>query len=70
MGMKHKIKINVANEGDKKEVLKGADRLMPWRLLKWIFGDYSQVYLLKPGESVESVEVHEVKEDEEDENEQ
>lgn len=63
MGMKHKIRINVANESGKSSVLEGADRRLPSRLLRWLFGDYSTVYLLKPGETIESVEVHEVKEE-------
>ena len=63
MGMKHKIRINVANESGKSSVLEGADRRLPRRLLRWLFGDYSTVYLLKPGETIESVEVHEVKEE-------
>lgn len=32
------------------------------RLLRLLFGDFTTVYLLSPGQSVESVEVHEVKE--------
>ena len=63
MGMKHKIRINVANDGGKSSILEGADRRLPSRLLRWLFGDYSTVYLLKPGETIESVEVHEVKEE-------
>ncbi len=63
MGMKHKIRINVADDGEKGSVLEGAERRLPSRLLRWLFGDYSTVYLLKPGETIESVEVHEVKEE-------
>lgn len=59
--MKHKIIINVTNEnGDKKCVLRGAEMRLPRRLIRWLFGDYSQVYLLDPGKSVESVNVKEV----------
>lgn len=59
--MKHQVVINVTNDKGKKiSVLKGACRLMPERIVKWLFGNYTQVYLLKPGDSVESVDVKEV----------
>ena len=41
-------------------MLKGAIRKLPSKIIKWLFGDYTQVYLLKPGETVESVDVKEV----------
>lgn len=66
MGMKHRIRINVSSEDGKKKVLEGADRRLPQRLLRWLFGEFSTVYLLKPGETIESVEVHEIKESEEE----
>lgn len=59
--MKHKVVINVTDEnGDKTRVLSGAQMSLPRRLLKWLFGDYTQVYLLDPGKTVESVDVKEV----------
>ncbi|MDW7797133.1 hypothetical protein SCQ32_09180 [Streptococcus canis] len=59
--MKHKVVINVTNEdGKKTPVLKGAIRKLPSKIIKWLFGDFTQVYLLKPGETVESVDVKEV----------
>lgn len=58
--MKHKVVINVTNdEGVRTSVIKGAVRRLPSRIVRWLFGDYTQVYLLKPGESVESVDVRE-----------
>lgn len=45
--MKHKVVINVTNENGKKtSVLKGAFRFLPERIVKWLFGDYTQVYLM------------------------
>lgn len=59
MTLKHKVRINVS--GRDKPLLEAAERKLPHRLLRWLFGDFSTVYLLSPGEDIESVEVHEVK---------
>ena len=56
MGMKHRITINV----DHKNVLRAAELRLPQRLVRFLFGDFTQVYLLTPGQSVESVDVREV----------
>lgn len=61
MALKHRIRINVIDEKSRTKVLEGADRRLPARLLRLLFGEFSTVYLLSPGQSVESVEVHEVK---------
>ncbi len=61
MALKHRIRINVTDEKSRAKVLEGADRRLPARLLRLLFGEFSTVYLLSPGQSVESVEVHEVK---------
>lgn len=61
MALKHRIRINVMDEKSRTKVLEGADRRLPTRLLRLLFGEFSTVYLLSPGQSVESVEVHEVK---------
>lgn len=61
MALKHMIRINVTGEKSKTQVLEGADRRLPMRLLRLLFGDFTTVYLLSPGQSVESVEIHEVK---------
>lgn len=63
MALKHMIRINVTNEKSKTRVLEGADRRLPMRLLRLLFGDFTTVYLLSPGQCVESVEIHEVKGD-------
>lgn len=61
--MKHKITINVADQhGQKTQVLKGAVRKFPARLLKLLFGDFTQVYLLSPGQTVQSVDIQEIRE--------
>ncbi len=63
MALKHRITINVTDpHGRIGTVLKGADARLPARLARFLFGDFTQVYLLKPGQTVESVDVKEVKE--------
>lgn len=61
MAVKHKIVINVSDSSGRQEnVLKGADVKLPARLLKFLFGEFTQVYLLSPGQTVESVDIREV----------
>jgi hypothetical protein len=63
MAIKHKVIINVTDEkGDKMEVLRGGQLKLPQRIIKFLFGDYRQVFLLDPGQSVQSVDVKEIKE--------
>ena len=62
--MKHRVIINVVkDDGEKVPVVKGAVRYLPRKIVEWLFGEYTQVYLLKPGETVGSVDVIEVIED-------
>ena len=62
--MKHQVIINVVKDnGEKVPVVKGAIRCLPRKIVEWLFGEYTQVYLLKPGETVSSVDVVEVMED-------
>lgn len=63
MAVKHKVIINVSNEsGRKSTVLRGANRKLQTRIIRFLFGDFTQVYLLKRGQIVESVDVREIKE--------
>ena len=63
MALKHKITINVTySTGNKTTVLKGAQMKLPSRIIKFLFGDFKQIYLLEVGQTVESVDVTEVKE--------
>ena len=63
MALKHKVTINVTDsKGKKATVLRGATRTIPERLVKFLFGDFTQVYLLAPGQTVESVDIREVRE--------
>lgn len=63
MAIKHKVIINVSDEkGGKMEVLRGGQLKLPQKIIKFLFGDYRQVFLLDPGQSVQSVDVKELKE--------
>ena len=65
MALKHKVVINVSDSGGRKRnVLRGADMKLPARLVRFLFGDFTQVYLLAPGQTVESVDIKEVREGE------
>ena len=60
--MKHKVCISVANRSGKKtELLKGRRIMLPKRLLKLIFGDFCEVFVLAPGQTVSSVEIKELR---------
>lgn len=53
MKLKHKVKINIADRnGHKQEVLQSEHRSIPKRLLTFLFGEFCEVLVLTPGESV------------------
>ncbi len=61
---KHTVKINVANHsGEKKTVLTSTHLSIPKRLLRFLFGDFCQVLVLTPGETVEGIEINEKRKD-------
>lgn len=63
MAVKHKVTINVSDaNGRKSTILRGAEMKIPARIIRLLFGDFTQVYLLKPGQTFESVDVREIKE--------
>ena len=63
MAIKHKVIINVTDDkGNKKQVLRGGELTLPQKIIKFLFGDYRQVYLLDPGKSVKFVDIKEIKE--------
>ncbi len=63
MALKHRVSINITGVGGQgKNIIAGAERRLPSRLLRFLFGDFTQVYFLSPGQSVESVEIHEIEE--------
>ncbi len=66
MKRKHRVRINVTRDGKDDRVLEAADVRLPTRLLRFLFGDFTTVYLLKPGQNIESVDIHEVPDKEEE----
>lgn len=69
MGIKHRVIINMTGGTQEKgRVLEAGHVTLPKRLLKLLFGDFTNIYLLAPGQSIESVEIHELSREEEAEN--
>ena len=63
MAIKHKVTINVTDEnGNNEKILRGGQLTLPQKIIKFLFGDYRQVFLLDPGKSVQSVDVKEIRE--------
>lgn len=63
MVVKHRISISVTDpKRGNAQVLRGAVMKLPTRLVRFLFGDFTQIYLLAPGQSVEAVDIHEIKE--------
>lgn len=58
--IKHKVDIRVSGN----RVLKAGELTLPQRIVRWLFGDFQQVYLISPGKTIESIEVKEVEDDE------
>ena len=62
MKMNHKIRINIADRnGHKQKVLQSEHRSIPKRLLTLLFGEYCEILVLTPGESVQSIEIKEMR---------
>ena len=59
--LKHRVRINVCDDrGHTQPVLRSGTARIPKRLLKWLFGDFCEVLVLTPGQTVGEVEIHEV----------
>lgn len=62
MKLKHRIKINIADRnGQKQEVLQSEHRSMPKRLLTFLFGEFCEILVLTPGETVQGIEIKEMR---------
>lgn len=60
--MKHKVIINVSDSNHNEiQILKASRITIPRKIVQWLFGEYTQVYLLKPGQTIYSVDVKEIK---------
>lgn len=61
--MNHKVTINITDaDGRWIAVMKGAEEKLSIRLLRFLFGDFTQVYHLSPGQAVQFVDISEVRE--------
>jgi len=62
MNLQHKVQINLARKdgSQKKAVIKSGISKIPQRLLNFLFGEFTEVLVLTPGQSVQSVEIHEI----------
>jgi len=64
MKRKHKISIKVAGRcGQNEEVLQSERIRVSKRLLKFLFGDFCEVLVLTPGETVKGIEIQELRGD-------
>lgn len=64
MGLRHKIHINVSDgKGGQQEVLESRRIRLPQRLLRLLFGDFSEILVLTPGKSVAGVEIEQLRND-------
>ena len=59
--LRHKVKINVADRNGKKvDVVTGTTMKLPHRILRFLFGEMSELMLITPGRTVEGIEIKEV----------
>ena len=63
--LKHRVRINIVQDGERQKVLEGADMKLPSRIIRWLFGDFQVIYLLSPWQTIQDVEIHEKFEKEE-----
>ena len=62
MKQNHKIRINIADKsGNKQKVLQSEHRSIPKRLLTFLFGEFCEVLVLTPGETVQGIEIKEMR---------
>nr|DAL77422.1 MAG TPA: hypothetical protein [Caudoviricetes sp.] len=64
MKIKHKVRIKIADHvGGTKDVLESTRISLPRKLLTLLFGEFCEVLVLTPGETVQGVEIQEVRGD-------
>ena len=62
MRLKHKVKINISDRnGHKQKVLQSEHRSIPKRLLTILVGEFCEVLVLTPGETVQGIEIKEMR---------
>lgn len=64
MKLKHKVRIKIADrKGGAQDVLESGRIRLPKRLLTFLFGEFSEILVLTPGETVQGVEIQEMRGD-------
>ncbi|MBS5544377.1 MAG: hypothetical protein KHX49_00220 [Lachnospiraceae bacterium] len=63
MKLKHKVRINIDRNGHKQNILQSEHRRLPKKLLTFLFGEFSEVLVLTPGDTVEGIEIKEMRGD-------
>jgi len=62
MNLSHIVRVNIADKcGQKKEVLQSKQMSLPKKLLTFLFGDFCDVLVLRPGDSVKGIEIKEMR---------
>ncbi len=60
--MKHRVRINVADrKGYQENVLQSGIVHIPKCLLRFHFGEFCEVLVLTPGQTVQGIEIHEIR---------
>lgn len=69
MKTKHKVRIQIADRnGGTRDVLQSTRIRLPKKLLSLLFGDFCEVLVLTPGQTVAGIEIAECKVDGGDQN--
>ena len=63
MSMTHTVRIHVAKPDGNHQIIQSGIRYLPRRLIRFLFGDCTEILVLKPGETVKTVEIKETKGD-------
>ena len=59
--MKHKVKINlVTNENKRQQLYADRTLSLPRRIVRLLFGEATQILIMQPGQSVKTVEFFEL----------
>lgn len=59
--MKHKVKINlVTNENKRQQLYADRTLSLPKRIVRLLFGEATQILIMQPGQSVKTVEFFEL----------
>ncbi len=60
--MKHNVKVMVETKNGREEILKSRHIRIREKILKLLFGDYSEVIVLNPSKQIGKIQIEEVKE--------